>query len=499
MTELPVRRRILRLLAVMMAICVCEGANTVRAATVQSTVASSPIHFLDASIASRNASSADVPTIPMRIFGAADAAEESASPAALTSPAPLASFSAGEGEFNVPSPSGAAGPLHVLTVTNDGFRIQDRSGVVVALMSEGTFWSTGGTLYHYSPRVVYDRYANRWIVVAAYRDIPNGQAGVALAVSRNSDPTDFWDRYILPAAPDQWFDFPAAGFNQQTVTITANAIDNSGPNEVVTWFFDKSGLYATDGTPVTFSSLTMPPSVITPVSVYGVDPGPIYFVETLQGHDSVRIFREFEGGFVTVGTALAPQGTSELAPSLAQLGTSARIRPRDTRVTNAVLRDGVFWLVQTVFLPASQSTRSAVQWWKLSSAGALLDIGRIDDPSGGVSYCFPSIAVNANSDVAIGFSRISASSYPSAGYAVRSASDPAGTTRTPAVLKSGEGPYGDPRWGEYSATVVDPDETTFWTLQEYAAIPADAPRWGVWWGHVPAPQPQPSRRRSVRH
>jgi hypothetical protein len=66
------------------------------------------------------------------------------------------------------------------------------------------------------------------------------------------------------------------------------------------------------------------------------------------------------------------------------------------------------------------------------------------------------------------------------------------------LLKPGEAPYyktgqtlgagagTDNRWGDYSATVVDPtDDVTFWTVQEYAQTPAPvsgASRWGTWWG-----------------
>ena len=39
------------------------------------------------------------------------------------------------------------------------------------------------------------------------------------------------------------------------------------------------------------------------------------------------------------------------------------------------------------------------------------------------------------------------------------------------------------RWGDYSATAVDPvNDLDFWTLQEFAsAIPDD---WGTWWGRI---------------
>ena len=63
------------------------------------------------------------------------------------------------------------------------------------------------------------------------------------------------------------------------------------------------------------------------------------------------------------------------------------------------------------------------------------------------------------------------------------------------TLKDGEGPYvkrredDRNRWGDYSATQVDPsDDLTLWTIQEYARIPVgrgdQSGRWGTWWGRV---------------
>jgi hypothetical protein len=63
------------------------------------------------------------------------------------------------------------------------------------------------------------------------------------------------------------------------------------------------------------------------------------------------------------------------------------------------------------------------------------------------------------------------------------------------VIKPGEDSYEKDfgssrvRWGDYSATVVDPvDDTTFWTIQEYAAMdvgPNESDdRWGTWWAKL---------------
>ncbi len=143
------------------------------------------------------------------------------------------------------------------------------------------------------------------------------------------------------------------------------------------------------------------------------------------------------------------------------------------------------WCTQTVFLPADAPTRSSVQWFAADpAAGTLVQRGLIDDAAGGTFYAFPSIAVNRRNDVLIGYTRFTANDYPSAGFAFRTAG-PAGQLGAqafqPAVVKPGEAPYvgrgadeSSNRWGDFSATVVDPaDGLGFWTIQEYAAIPTE--------------------------
>lgn len=404
-------------------------------------------------------------------------------------PLPVASFAAGIEGQGPPDTMGAVGPQHVMTVLNTGIRVQNRSGGVLAAIDTETFWSTSG-IGLYDPRVVYDHFRSRWLVVEAYQDGPRNVAGFAVAVSRTSDPTGWWDRYTFPTSANEWIDYPMVGFNQQTVSIEAVSVPNSGAaGRVIIYVFDKNTLFAGGGAEIHYNYITAPAGLVAPVTVFDTDSTDVYFVQTLQFENSVRLLREAPGGLVEIARIQGPQSWSEVTPLMPQLGSSVRISPGDSRVWNVVLRNDALWFVEAVFLPATQPTRAAVQWWKLSLDGSLLDFGRIDDPSGAVSYCFGSVAVNRNNDVMIGFSQMSATTYPTAAYAVRSALDAPGTFRAPAILKGGEAAYGNARWGDYSATVVDPDDLTFWTVQEYAAKPAAGPRWGVWWGHVPSPVP----------
>ena len=157
------------------------------------------------------------------------------------------------------------------------------------------------------------------------------------------------------------------------------------------------------------------------------------------------------------------------------------------------------WFAHTIFLPAGSSpTRSAVQWWQLNPTGGLTQFGRIEDTTGSNYYAFPSIAVNKFNDVLIGFSRYSSNQYVSANYAFRAFNDPPNTMQTERSFKAGEDSYwkqqsGTPvrnRWGDYSATCIDPvNDNDFWTVQEYStphvgSLTNFSGRWAVWWGNV---------------
>ncbi|MBT5873252.1 MAG: T9SS type A sorting domain-containing protein, partial [Candidatus Latescibacteria bacterium] len=191
---------------------------------------------------------------------------------------------------------------------------------------------------------------------------------------------------------------------------------------------------------------------------------------------------------------LPPSGGADFAP---QRDSSDRIQTNDSRVQNVVFRNGYLWSTQTVFIPTGSPTRSAVQWWQFDPFESpdefdtipYTQFGRIDDPAGRRFFAFPSIAVNANDDALIGYTRFGDDQYASANYSFRFADDPPNTMQDDTVLKAGEATYyktfGGPtnRWGDYSATVVDPaNDTDFWTIQEYAAAPANS--WGTWWGHI---------------
>jgi hypothetical protein len=104
--------------------------------------------------------------------------------------------------------------------------------------------------------------------------------------------------------------------------------------------------------------------------------------------------------------------------------------------------------------------------------------GTVDDAS--LYYFMPSIATNVNGDVVMGFTGSNSVQFAGCYFTGRLAGDPPGQMAVPIQYKTGESSYNDgagPRWGDYSLTSLDPlDETTLWTVQEYARA---GNRWGT--------------------
>ncbi|MHC4501118.1 MAG: DUF7901 domain-containing protein, partial [Planctomycetota bacterium] len=193
-----------------------------------------------------------------------------------------------------------------------------------------------------------------------------------------------------------------------------------------------------------------------------------------------------------------------------QLNCTVDIETNDTRLLNAVLRNGKIWTTGEAGTggpwpyPPTSSSRAEVAWYEFSPAavgpfpgGTPIQQGRVSgmgDPP--LHYYFPSVAVNSKECVALGFSGSNEQTYASAFYTMREPTDPLGMMQPVALLKAGEAPYWKQyggsrnRWGDFSATMVDPtDDSTFWTVQEYASngtvpVPCDPNSgvWGTWWG-----------------
>jgi len=434
-----------------------------------------------------------------------------------------------------PDTNGAVGPAHVMAMLNSQVRIQDKSGIgAIPDVSLATFWAGTGAVSPFDPKLVYDQGSGRWLATAD-SEARSPASAVLFAISDTQDPTGAWTFYSIDADPTNvdWADFPDIGFNNTWIVITNNMFTVAADafSGTAMWVIDRSTALAGGALTITqfaagFDAAGVPADggaftsfALRPAKTFGAEPT-LHLVSnpflTSFGNNLLRISQ-------VTGTAAAPlwsvvPGSAFLDSGLfvvatnfgfsqidaAQLGTAVRIATNDSRMLDATFRNGRIWCTHSGGLPAvGFAGRTAVFWYQLDPAqmaatgDPIVQSGVID---GGfdVHYFFPSIAVNANDDMCLGFTRSDPTRFAEAVTAGRIASDPPGATDPITVIKSGEDSYvkdfgsGSVRWGDYSATVVDPsDDTSFWTVQEYAALevgpnPNDD-RWATWWASKTTP------------
>jgi hypothetical protein len=450
-------------------------------------------------------------------YGDQTAIGENVQPRAAISTSPAISSAnypaAGDNGTVIPPDSqGAVGPNHLVVTLNSNVTIQTRTGSVLSSVSLAAFWSSlGGISETFDPRVLFDPYANRWIISSGANS-ESSSSYILVGVSQTSDPTGGWNLYKVAAdlTGQNWADYPTLGFNGDWIVVQANLFT------VATNTFRRSNIYA-------FNKADLYGGGVGQFSAFQDSSGfSDYPAVTYDNNLATEyLVREWSGvlGMLRVSTISGPVGAEVLTTGVAfpkvsstwqnltnmtnfapQLGSTQKIDTDDARIENCVYRNASLWAAQTIYLPGSGAiTRTSAQWWQLDTSGknfgAVQQFGRVDDPTGKYDYAYPTLAVNANNDMLLGYSRFGASQYASANYSFRSHLDALNTLEADTVIKAGEASYfkdygtGDNRWGDYSNASVDPvNDLDLWTIQEYAGT---GNMWGTWWEKVSPPPPPP--------
>ena len=411
-----------------------------------------------------------------------------------------------------PDTMGAVGPTHLVSFLNSEVGFFDKTGNRTnPTTTLQDFWApliTSKRLPNdpFDPKILFDQHSGRFVAMTLDGQPPQ-KSWVLLARSNSSDPGQGWSQWAIPADNNLWADFPGLGVDGNNIYITTNLFDSTNDFHFIkVWVVPKAGLAAGQdpqnviamGNPFNFTGpLNGGPFSFQPSHVFG-SPGNAYIVgEQYPAGSALRVGRIYPLPFADLGAL----GVSSY-PATYTLPDAPfnRIDTGDSRIQNVVYRNG--HLFTTHAIPDPTRTKSTVRWYELSTSPlSRIQEGTISDPNR--FYYYPSIAVNSTGDVAIGFSGSSSSpaEYAGAYYTARRAGDPADTMQPVTLLKSGMASYFKTldrtanRWGDFSATVVDPvDDTTFWTVQEIAYTPVRNPhdnafvsRWATWWGSLSPP------------
>jgi hypothetical protein len=184
----------------------------------------------------------------------------------------------------------------------------------------------------------------------------------------------------------------------------------------------------------------------------------------------------FVDAFTNTGTLLVPQN-----------GTGQKLDTLGDKIMTPLVyqnRSGVesLWASQTV-IQNYPNGPTAVRWYQFNVSGGNFPATPVQQQSwnnggDGLWRWMPSIAVDQNGNMAIGYSTSSATQEPSIRYAGRLASDPLNNLgQGEAVMTAGGGHqnHSSGRWGDYSMLTIDPaDNVTFWHTNEYYSVTSSA-------------------------
>ena len=434
--------------------------------------------------------------------------------AATAAPAPTSSFAgldfASWGAGWPPDTNGDVGPTYYIQAVNTSVGIFAKStGARVAAFTFNQLFGQAptGTPCDASnqgdPVALYDPIGDRWIVTDfAWSNYSSGPMYQCMAVSKTNDPVNGgWYFYawqtetggILP-------DYPKLGVWPDGIYMSANDFATTGSGQyqhAQVWVFERAAMESgatarsvsfnlakTVGGTTVFSLLPSNARVVTGLPPSGA---PNYFA-SIYGSYAARIWKfhvdwsntansTFTGP-TNVGVATFNVGPSNVPENGGNnIDTLSYRLMMQNQYTNLGGAESL-WLTHTVGNGGSPNV-AQVRWYQLSVTGGTIASSPTQQSTWAPdsrNRFMPSLAVDKNGDMAVGYSVSDASMYPSIRYAGRLAGDPANTlTQSEASLIEGTGNQccsfsngqTNTRWGDYSAMTIDPNGCTFWYTNEY--------------------------------
>lgn len=421
--------------------------------------------------------------------------------------------------FIPPDTEGAVGPTQVLMCINGRIRVFDKQGNLGPLntTTNSFFTSVRNGSTTSDPRVRYDRVTQKFYIVMINVSQPNR---IMLAVS--SGPTitgtssftffQFQQNTVAPAGDaGALFDYPSLGIDKDALYIGGNLFGGSGAGSAI-FVVNKASIQGAGPITVTVFRRINGTSQNTPMGVENDDPNSTqgYVIGTTPGvSGSLRLFRITNPGTTPIlSSPIDFNVLSTASPnSIPAQGSAAALDSIDTRLIGAQLRTNTLTGAQTLWTAhqirinssgtaSTSGDRVGVRWYQLqnipSGTPSMVQAGTVFDSSANVERrWFGSATMSGQGHALIGSSAAGPSRQVAAVANYRLSSDALGTTTEQTVVNGG-GAYNvessaPQRWGDYSHTIVDPnDNMTLWSLQEYCSA---ADTWAIRIFSVLAPPP----------
>jgi hypothetical protein len=372
-----------------------------------------------------------------------------------------------------PDVSVATNGTQILQVNNFLLRVFNRAGTKLIEATTATFFGPDATFTVSDPQVVYDSATGRWFVSAM--EFNSGATGskILLMVSSVSTLTNSttWKRYVVRDDSGSVLDDqPKIGLTSDKVLLAWERFPGGSS------FGGVAALAVDKAEAVSFATTVDTSLSLGGTNDFGLAPANNlsagttgYFVETGNPGSVVMTVLQVNGRPGDSSTFFSPaQQTMNLAtasPPAADSGLSTgRIQTGDTRIQNAVWRNGVLSFVAGQgCLPygSSGSTPTAcIRLWRVATPS--LSIAEDSTYSLGGAFVYtPAITYSTNGDLHM-VATVSVASF-----------------LAPSMFAVGR-PAGSGSWGAFDLVT---DETNF----DYTGIEAAPYRWGDFASAVPDP------------
>ncbi len=378
-----------------------------------------------------------------------------------------------------PDPDMAVGPNHIVQVVNSSVAFYSKAGALQFQQTAQTFLApVRQTTFNFDPKVIYDRLAQRFVIV--FLDLNTGASisNVLLAVSDNSDPNGSWFMYrinvaqVIDGSPS-WLDYPGLGYNKDGYVVCGNMFGFSPQVFRASKYVVIPKAPVLTGapipTPVSFTN-----NVASPQTAETVDPlkDTVFAVARLRipmtNTTTTRFF-----AFRNVGSPAPTMSSIDISVASGAwvtsdaASTSGRFLDTiDGRIHTAIWRNGRMVLAYSI---SQGGGLTGTRWGEYNTGtwpvgGTVSEVQAGNYTSGSINQFMPAINVNKHGDISILFTQSSNVLTANMAVAGRVTSDTTNSMSAASVLVASSGNnYPDGRWGDYFGVDVDPvDDETFW-------------------------------------
>jgi len=400
-----------------------------------------------------------------------------------------------------PDPTMAVGPNHIIAMVNgfpSYFRIFDKNGNVIKTISMAAWFAPVSPDEYGDPQIIYDHFSGRWIMLVMQYNSTNQTAANLVSYSDDDDPIGVWYVYRFDTKKhgsvqtNTWGDYPQIGFDDQAFYITTRVFAfATGYFGMKIRVIKKAELYSSNGGPVTWWDFwdirrpnANPPAGqlldgIHPTFSYTAGQGGDFFFANSGGANFYVLYKILNptSNPPRLRAKEIPVQIYYNTPNANQLGGGTPLASNGSQCKTApIIKDGKLYMTHSIGNTTNLSYASTK--YVIVDLNTVTIEEQAEFGAAGYFYIYPTIAVDADNNIAVTFTRSADTEYAGAYYSTKKAGDPPGLSPSSAfslglgnyVRLDGSTPPRN-RWGDYMAIYLDPvDNHGFFMHTEYADV-----------------------------